>query len=742
MKPPYGWAVFPVRMQGKAPLTEHGYKDATTDPDAIAEWAARWPGCNWGTPTPLVLDVDPRSGGLESLSEWEAKNGPLPEGPRSKTGGGGFHYFFLPPEDGAQWNGPIPEYPGLDLKGAGRGYVVIPPSKTDAPYEWMRGTEDLELPQAPERLLTLARGRPRSTSTGERRSFNGEVSAYGRAALDRELEWVRTAPGGRRNAQLNRAAFCLGQLHAGGELPDVRSDLLDAARASGLLDDPKDGERQTRQTIESGWAAGTANPRAKPEEAAPKLVAADPMPDEFEAEGITESALNDVANGKRLVRQRGQDMRYCAPWGRWLLWDGARWREDDRCTVEAWAKETVRSIYLEASTAEASADQKALAKHAVTSGNAARLSAMVDAARSEPGIPIVPDQLDAHPWLLACPNGTLDLLSGRFHPARRDDLLSRCTGVPYDESADCPRWERFLREVLPDQETRDFLQRAAGYSLTGSTSEQCMFIAWGAGANGKSTLIETLLRIVGDYSMRAPTEMLLGRKGDAIPNDIAQLKGRRFVAAAETDTGRRFSEGIIKQLTGSDTISARFMRGEFFEFSPICKLWLSTNHKPVIRGTDEGIWRRIRLIPFEQTFPPEARDPELPADLAKELSGIFTWMVRGCSLWLEKGLEAPEKVSAATGEYRREMDNIADFLDECTIDDDRATVSSRAIYRAYTKWCEESGERALSQKKLGEALREKGYRDGRTKDGRFWGGLRLIVENHPLPSWNQMDDPF
>jgi putative DNA primase/helicase len=305
---------------------------------------------------------------------------------------------------------------------------------------------------------------------------------------------------------------------------------------------------------------------------------------------------------------------------------------------------------------------------------------------------------------------------------RREDLITKLAPVEYDPEAAAPTWAAFLERVLPD-EVRAFFQRAAGYSLTGDTSEQVMFINHGPGANGKSTAQEAIAAALGDYALRTPTEMLLAKRAGGIPNDIARLKGARFAAASETEEGRRLAESLVKDLTGQDTISARFMRAEWFDFRPTHKLWLSTNHKPEVRGTDEAIWRRIRLVPWTQTIPPAEQDKKLLAKLRKELPGILAWLVRGCLMWQREGLRPPDEVRKATGRYRAEMDVLAAFIDEECIVAERATATAKALYAAYKAWCDENGERPESQRRFGGRLKERGFDSARMTTGARKGAV-------------------
>jgi putative DNA primase/helicase len=351
---------------------------------------------------------------------------------------------------------------------------------------------------------------------------------------------------------------------------------------------------------------------------------------------------------------------------------------------------------------------------------------MVRLAQSEPGVPVRLEELDTDPWRLNVPNGTLDLRTGALHPARPADLLTKLAGVAYDPTAPCPQWERFLGTVLnQDADLIRFLQKALGYTLTGDTREQCLFLLYGTGANGKSTLLTTVRKVCGDYARQTPTETLLLKRGDAIGNDVARLCGARFVVAVEAEGGRRLAEVLVKQLTGGDTVAVRYLYQEAFEYAPTFKLFLAVNHKPVVQGTDNAIWRRMRLIPFAVTIPIEAQDRELGDKLQTELPGILRWMVEGCLAWQREGLGIPQAVQSATEGYRGEQDVLAQFLTErCSLGQGEQ-VKSSDLYAEYAGWCAQAGESRLSPRELASRLQEGGYTKHRYKDGNMWRGLTL-----------------
>jgi putative DNA primase/helicase len=367
-------------------------------------------------------------------------------------------------------------------------------------------------------------------------------------------------------------------------------------------------------------------------------------------------------------------------------------------------------------------------KHAKSTESANRIKAMIELAQSEHGTAVTPENFDAEPWLLNVENGTLDLRTGSLKPHSRNDLITKIAPISYDKNAMCPIWDTFLNEIMPgDPDLIRFLQKAVGYSLTGDTSEQVVFILFGTGANGKSTFINTILHLLGGYALQTATETLLVKKhGTGIPNDLARLKGARFVAAVEAEQGRPLAEALVKQLTGGDPIVARFLYGEYFQFYPTFKLFLSVNHKPIIKGSDHGIWRRIRLIPFNVTFPLCKRDPNLSTKLKAELPGILRWAAEGCLLWQKEKLAPPAAVKAATEDYRTEMDVVGDFIRECCDELPDEKTPFKDLFAKYTTWSLVNGDSFPDQKEFAQALSERGSAPGINKAlGRFRWGIRL-----------------
>ena len=425
-------------------------------------------------------------------------------------------------------------------------------------------------------------------------------------------------------------------------------------------------------------------------------------------------ALTDVGNAERLAAQHADKLRYCGAWGKWNVWDGRRWEDDETGEACRRAVETVRSIKEQAGRIHSLKHRKAVVQFAERSEAEPRLRALLKLGQCQSALVARSGDFDTDSWLLNVENGTLDLRSGALQPHDPARLITKLAMAPYDPSANCPTWETFIERVFDGQQDLiHYVQKAVGYSLTGECGEQCLFLLHGHGANGKSTFLTTLMTLLNDYARQMPMEALLARQDNSIPNDLAALRGARFVSAVEADQGRRLNESKIKQMTGQDKIAARFMRCEWFEFAPQFKLWLATNHKPSVRGCDEAIWRRLRLIPFVVTIPPEERDSALPDKLRQELPGILRWAVEGCTLWQAEGLAAPRAVTAATDEYRDEMDIIGEYIKERCVMNPLGAALVADSYRDYEAWCAKNAEKPFTKRSFTALMREHGLQTKR-----------------------------
>jgi putative DNA primase/helicase len=449
-----------------------------------------------------------------------------------------------------------------------------------------------------------------------------------------------------------------------------------------------------------------------------------------------ERPCTDLGNAERLVRLFGDRIRFVPQWG-WLVWENKRWvRDNGNQRITELAEETVRQIYREAAETNNPDERAKLAKWAIASESRQRIAAMIDLAA--PMCLAFPDNFDADDWLLNLENGTLDLQTFEFMPHNPNLKLTKLAPVTYDPNADCPKWKAFLQRIFNNNERLiRFVQRAVGYSLTGSTREQCLFFLHGTGANGKSTFLEVIRALLGDYAVTAEFSTFVADRKNSVRNDIARLHSARLVTAIEVGEGKRFAEELIKTLTGGDTVAARFLYREFFEFKPRFKVWLAANYKPEIRGTDYAIWRRIRLIPFTVTIPPEEQIPDLAEQLKEELSGILNWALEGLRDWLANGLQPPPEVTEATEAYRAEMDIVGLFVQDACVTDPKAVTPSKTLYEAFREWCAENGYEPFGQTAFGRRLAAKGfshiltYVNGRRC--RCWVGIRLRSDADPQP---------
>lgn len=438
--------------------------------------------------------------------------------------------------------------------------------------------------------------------------------------------------------------------------------------------------------------------------------------------------FDDTGNAERLFDAFGDMLRFCYTEKKWLYYYEGKWYTDNIGYIRQLAdsatmlQEQERMLY-----AHDEEMLKAFDRHLKKSRSFAGKTNMIREA--EHYAPILPQNLDRNRSVIGAKNGIIDLKTGELLPHDRDAYITKQTTVPYNPDAPEPKlWLQFLSDIFGgDPYMLDYIQKCVGYSLTGSTSEQCAFFLFGTGRNGKSTFLEIVRGILGDYAtnIQPQTIMVNPKSGNAPTSDIARLKGARLVTSVEPNEGMRLDEGLLKQLTGDDVVTARKMFSEEFEFKPEFKLWMATNHKPLIRGTDTGIWRRIHLIPFEVQIPLDRVDKKLKYKLVKESEGILKWAVQGCIRWQDEGLSMPQKVLEAVREYQHEMDVISAFLDACCVNGEGETKASR-LYAVYAKWAEEHNEYLMSSTKFGTEMAKRD-KIGRKKrmDGWYYTGVSL-----------------
>ena len=681
----FDWRVLKCRSRDKRPATTHGVKDASVDTNIIRGWFEQDTHANLGIATGnglIVLDVDPRNGGTKSLEKLINQHGNAwLETATVITGGGGKHYYFSHNSEVRSCK----SAKGLDLQADGY-YVIAPPSTHPSGncYKWDEGKQPdiCQLLSLPEFLLPT-----KSNNPEQPHEFFGMEDIVVR---------LKGTVKGQRNNNIFRYAC---SLRAKGITYEEAKYLVDEIAAS--CEPPLD-EAETLKCLNSAW---TYLPNFK---------------------------CTDTGNAKRLVNLHGENLLYVPEFKCWMHWDGGRWLFDQSYFIERIAKETTQMIYTEASAGTEEIIRKDKARWAINSESAPRLRSMIELARSEPGIATQQHQLDSDSMILGITNGTLELRSGMLRESRREDLITKRASVLFNSDVTCPTWIAFLNTIMGgDQDLILFLKKMTGYMLTGDTGEHCIFIAYGLGANGKSTFANVLKILLGDYCMTTPPDTLMIRRysGGATP-ELASLRGERLVLVAESEERSRLAESLLKQMTGQDTISARPLYCSPFEYTPIFKILLSTNHRPIIRGDDNAIWRRIRLIPFNVTIPPSDQDKNLLDKLLNELPGILNWAIEGCLEWQHNGLSPPPQVMLATQEYRDDMDIVGTWIDECCIisnqdDHQELFTPTNILYASYDIYCKDAGLRPVSKNAFSRKLQERGFERIRTSKIRQFKGISL-----------------
>ncbi|MBW8271105.1 phage/plasmid primase, P4 family [Caldovatus aquaticus] len=439
--------------------------------------------------------------------------------------------------------------------------------------------------------------------------------------------------------------------------------------------------------------------------------------------GFTEDAL-----AAEFSALHGEDWRHVAVWGAWLTWTGTRWEREG----------TLRAFDLARRVCRAAANRANNAKVRTKLSQASTVSAVERLARADRRHATTAEVWDRDPWLLNTPSGVVDLRSGALAPHDRTLSMTKITAAA--SGGDCPAWLAFLAQVTgSDAELQAYLRRVVGYALTGVTTEHALFFLYGTGANGKSVFANTLTALLGDYAAVAPMDMFMATTGDRHPTDMAGLRGARIVTSIETEQGSRWAESKLKALTGGDRITARFMRQDFFEFTPQFKLLVAGNHKPSIRNVDEAMRRRLHMVPFTVTIPPAQRDKRLPERLLAERDGILAWALQGCLEWQRIGLRPPATVLAATDEYFEAEDALGRWISDCCERDAQGVESTAALYASWRIWAEANGEFVGSIKRFSQTLSARGFAPHRTSATRSFLGLRLRDPAAATPYTSNME---
>jgi putative DNA primase/helicase len=709
-----GWSVFPLKDKRNPHVS---WKDAqTTRPSAelLRQWWTKWPdawvGLALGEVSQTVrIDMD----GVVPASELP----PLPETAEFVTPSGGRGWLLqwcVGLETEVIWRGTQP-HQELRLQSGG-AYTVIPGSPASPGYRWVRDTPVARVP-----LWLEARADARLL-----------------AALEREINPEQRPP--------------VGVADALAALKHISSDPYDIWIGVGMA------LRTLGAEMLPHWVEWSrTSEKFVPGECERKWESFDDLPGGYTARSLFHWAyqsdgwrppdwcepLTPVGSSRVLARKSREDHRHSEAWG-WLHYEEGRWVrtreaivEAQKCLLEEKRKGVAREIH-KATVADPpdEARQKVLKPVLVA---IKRLETQVDMtvrlAGPDPAVKCKYKDFDRQPWLFNFANGTFDFLADEFRDHRREDLLTQMCPHPWNPRAECPLWEKFLADILPDPEVREFVRLYLGCCLTGDTSVQMLPVFWGSGGNGKTTLVETVFHVLGaDYSMKGKKDLLIQKTTSDHPTSLARLHGKRFVACVESGQGSKLDETLVKELTGSDTISARFMRQDEWQFETTHKIVLATNNKPEIHGMDPAIWRRVALVPFLVEFLPgdPKRDGKMGDKLKLEAVGILNWFVRACQDWLkaDKVIERPPEVERATNLYRHEENKLAEFIQEYFETGQGFHLPSSEVTRLYKEWCYREREISMDKRAFGDAMKAMGF--DRNRSDKHYYGLRLRTQGEPL----------
>ena len=710
------FSLIPVIPKDKKPaIAWKKYQEEHATQNELEEWFGNGHDFNVGIATGVISGIVVVDTDTDDGEKWVREH--LPETPLSVQTAKGVHRYFRHP--GGQIRNAARIRAGVDIRADG-GYVLGPSSihPSGVVYEPI-GDIPTTLDALPmfdpgwiPSRHTAAPARPaqaRSSVGLDRHRLLQRVRAY-LAKVDPAIE-------GQAGDHHTFTVVC--RVVRGFDLGDAEA--MDVLGEWNHTCEPPWSERELEEKIQNARKYGTEHVGGRlgdgvGDRAAPG--AGSISPQTATSTGEIAPPFTDAGNAEYFAALYGSRLRYDHQLGKWLEWNSPIWRPDADASVHRLAKEAMRARCHDAVDIDDPDAKAAATKWALQSENRTRLDALLYLAQSERPIADTGQGWDADPYLLACPNGVVDLRTGSLRPGRQTDRLTMMAGVPFDPSATCSRWLRFLDEVFAgNQELVDYIQRAIGYSLTGDTSEQCWWLWYGSGANGKGTMIRALATAFGDFETVTPFSTFLYQPNATMTNDLARLRGRRFVWAQEANQHSRLNEERIKSLTGGDTVIARFLHREFFEYSPTLKLTLAVNHKPVVKDDSFGMWRRVRVVPFTQRF---TIDKTLDAQLADEAPGILAWAVRGALLWQAEGLAAPASVTAATAAYEEESDPLREFIQTSCIIDPNEKVGATELYTTYTTWADAEGlinrermSKTMFGRRLGERFERKRVTGGR-----------------------------
>jgi putative DNA primase/helicase len=724
-----GWKLFPIEARTKHGALVKWGTEATSDITRLEEWAARWPGCNWGVATGqksgiFAIDLDGAQGHV-----WATETNLPSDTLITATGReGGFQVIYQQPL-GITTKTSAGVAPGVDVRGDG-GMIVLPPSihPNGTQYQFVKWVQPSAAPDWLVGLVTKTE-QPSTPAPSQEpcQPATEAEKAYGANIMKKACaEFAAIIPGqGKRNAGAVKLAYTIAGVVAAGWLEhDVAQAAI--AEVTALY---RSQDSSGVKTLNSGWSDGLEKPLP-------------PLPIDAVAEEVRQSGFtingqtgftpaplptNKMADAMEYHQfaletgfhlEYGENLRYTPDWNKWHRWNGQRWQTCEVTRIYDMARKICKKASIET--------PQSAAKYST----AASVAAIEVLARANPRHAATVTQWDENRLLLNTQGGCLDLEHQRYRASQREDYCTKLTAVAVKDGRPA-LWLQFLaRCTNNDYQFVNYLQRACGYFLTGSTEEHAMFFVYGTGGNGKSVFLNTIAGILGDYAKAAAMSTFIASKSDQHPTDLAALMGARLVIASEVDQGRSWDEAKVKALTGGDRITARFMRQDFFEFQPQFKLLIAGNHKPALRGVDEAWYRRLHILPFTQTIPASERDPELLEKLKAEWPVILGWMVRGYDAWRMEGLSQPEVVKAETKAYLAAQDSFGQWLEEKCDVGVTNFARTNELFESWEYWSEDRNEFKGQIKLFCEKLESRGFRPDRRRIEnsnpiRGYAGIRL-----------------
>jgi putative DNA primase/helicase len=728
-----GLPVIPLKPKSKTPAEKGWQHKHIKTASKLRAFFLAHPLANFGVPTGdgrVIIDTDGKKG-KRALEKLERKHGPLPETVTAITPGGGQHLYFR--YDGGDIGNSAGKLgTNIDVRGSG-GFVVaagsVHPNGGVYRYAEGKGLGEVKIATLPTWVATKLK-KPKFTSVVATLVLTAKQTVRGRRyaerALEVEAQRVRKAPVHQRNDTLNRAAFRMGQF-----LPNMllnegkaKATLAMAAEACGL--EPS----KITATIQSGITAGQKQPRALPFLKAAGKASPKAKPSTQSRRGTLTQSLaglgeTDTHNAERFVMRYAGRLLWTPGVG-FLVYDGHRWVVDTQNQRIKLATKAMKAIRKEAAYLAGAGERKSRKEFSDQSLNKGAIDRML--ALVQPDVAVDDSKLDGDPYLLNVSNGTLDLRTGRLEKHDPADLITRICLVKYNRKAKCKLFKKLLGHATGgNKEMAKFLKKALGYTLTGSVTEQVLFFVYGPTGTSKSTFINLFRDMLGDYGIHTPTKTLLVRQYDNdIPVDVARMKGARMVTAIENNPNQQLDEAKIKGMTGGDKLTARFMRQNLFEFAPEFKLWIAINDLPRVRATDDAIWRRIIVLPFNSQVT-TGLDKDLPAKLAKEAPGVLAWAVRGALLWAKEGLADKSIFETEKNRWREQSDTVGRFFGECCqVAAPTEYVQASVMFGRYTQWCTSNAEKPSSIKVFKARLIELNVTPKRQNKIRIWSGIKLI----------------